>query len=111
MVSPDAINPFIIVHGVSRCEFHHYSELGLSIHFPDLLAEAKDVLLVRVELERGRISAIVLDVEDLFLGVLDFDRAKVETVMGKDKVISLSDTLAFKLQRVTSDASHIVMGA
>ena len=51
MVSSDAVDPLIIVHGVSRCEFHHYAELGLSIHFPDLLAEAKDVLLVRVELE------------------------------------------------------------
>ncbi len=96
VVSSDAVDPLVIVHGVSRSKFNHDPELRLGIHFSDLLAEAEDVLLVRVELEGSWVSAVVLHVEDLLLRVFDFNGAEVETCVGKNKVITLGNTLALE---------------
>jgi hypothetical protein len=92
VVSSDAVDSLVIVHGVSWSKLHHYPKLGLRIHLPNLLAETEDVLLICVELEGGGIAAVVLHVEDFFLGVLDLYSSEVETVVRENKVISLSDT-------------------
>lgn len=111
MISWDAIDPLIVVHGVPRCELHNDPELWLRIHLPNRFTEAENVFLICEELESRWISTIILHMKNSLLRIPNFDCSKVKCCCGKINWISLCYPLALKLNRITTNTINLVMAA